>query len=110
MDSCVDELILAARKPAVAVAVAVAVVVAATMTAVVVVVVVAQATVMIFDYICVDWMSSISKERLSNHQAHIAPGIVRFRSDNFDFRNSLAFSRESQVPVSYRRSVYAVLV
>lgn len=110
MDSCVDELILAARKPAVAVAVAVAVVVAATMTAVVVVVVVAQATVMIFDYICVDWMSSISKERPSNHQAHIAPGIVRFRSDNFDFRNSLAFSRESQVPVSYRRSVYAVLV
>lgn len=108
MDSCVDELILAARKPAVAVAVAV--VVAATMTAVVVVVVVAQATVMIFDYICVDWMSSISKERPSNHQAHIAPGIVRFRSDNFDFRNSLAFSRESQVPVSYRRSVYAVLV
>lgn len=109
MDSCVDELILAARKPAVAVAVAV--VVAATMTAVaVVVVVVAQATVMIFDYICVDWMSSISKERPSNHQAHIAPGIVRFHSDNFDFRNSLAFSRESQVPVSYRRSVYAVLV
>lgn len=109
MDSCVDELILAARKPAVAVA-AVAVVVAATMTAVVVVVVVVQATVMIFDYICVNWMSSISKERPSNHQAHIAPGIVRFRSDNFDFRNSLAFSRESQVPVSYRRSVYAVLV
>lgn len=108
MDSCVDELILAARKPAVAVAVAV--VVAATMTAVVVVVVVVQATVMIFDYICVDWMSSISKERPSNHQAHIASGIVRFRSDNFDFRNSLAFSRESQVPVSYRRSVYAVLV
>lgn len=108
MDSCVDELILAARKPAVAVAVAV--VVAATMTAVVVVVVVVQATVMIFDYICVDWMSSISKERPSNHQAHIAPGIVRFHSDNFDFRNSLAFSRESQVPVSYRRSVYAVLV
>lgn len=106
MDSCVDELILAARKPAVAVA-AVVVVVAATMMAVAAVV---QATVMIFDYIYVDWTSSISKERPSNHQAHIAPGIVRFRSENFDFRNSLAFSRESQVPVSYRRSVYAILV
>lgn len=105
MDSCVDELILAARKLAVAVA-AVAVVVAATMMAVVV----ARATVMIFDYICVDWMSSISKERPSNHQAHTAPGIVRFRSENFGFRNSLAFSRELQVPVSCRRSVYGVLV
>lgn len=103
MDSCVGELILAARKPAVA---AVAIV-ARTTTTRMAVAAVARATVMIFDYTCAGWTSSISKERPSNHQAHIAPGIARFR--NFDSRNSLAFSRESQLPVSCPRSVYAAL-